>query len=196
MDNNCILKMRNKIIMVFGIFLLVALSLNVNAAGISSPYWDENPLYVKAGDVKEFNYLMQNMVGDEDLKMQVSLEGTSGIMQFVENKSIYSVPLRSSDVPVKMRVIVPTDAKEGDEWEVGVRFTTISSNTEGKPVVIGSAFSKGFRVIVEKQKIEENVNGNATKVLMNNKLIGFIILVIVLLILVFTTKYFYKKKNK
>src|SRR3989344_48574 len=122
-----------KKIWIFGILLIIASlisALNVNGAGVSSPYWDENSLYVKAGDVKEFSYLLQNMVGSEDMQMQVSLEGNSGIMQFAENKSIYDVPYGSSDIPVKMRVIIPENAKPGDEWQVGVRFTTISSNTE------------------------------------------------------------------
>ena len=176
------------------IFSLIS-ALSVNAAGVSSPYWDENPMYVHSGDIKEFSYLLQNMVGNEDIKMQVSLEVDSGIMQFAENKSIYDVPLRSSDVPVKMIVTIPENAKPGDEWEVGVRFTTVSSNTEGKAVVIGSAFSKGFKIIVEEPKPEE-VSGGAVKDLLSSKELSFIILLAVLIILVLVVKYFYKKKSK
>ena len=187
---------KNKIkIGVFGVLLLfiTIFSLNVNSSGVSSPYWDENPMYVQPGEVKEFSYTLQNMVGNEDLTMKVELEGNSGIMQFVDKETIYSVPLGRSNVPVMVKITVPKDAKEGDQWDVGVRFTTISKN-KGQPVTIGAAFSKGFKVIVGKPIVDENINTEISKSLLSNQVIGFLILVVILIVLLIALKYFHKKR--
>jgi hypothetical protein len=190
--------MKNKtIILFFGIILLftIIFTLNVNSSGVSSPYWDDNPMYAQAGEIKEFSYTLQNMVGNEDIKMQATLEGDASVIQFVNKNSIYNVPFGSNDIKVPVRVTVPSNAKEGDEYQVGVRFTTISDNT-GKPVVIGAAFSKGFKVIVGKPKtVAENANINVTKPLLSNQLTGFLVSLVVLVILALVIRYFNKRKE-
>jgi len=86
--------MKNKIIItLFGIILLAMISFNVNAAGVSSPYWDDNPLYVYSGQVVEFQYTLQNMVGDQNLKMQATVEGDSSIISLIDSNTIYDVPI-------------------------------------------------------------------------------------------------------
>ena len=54
---------------IFSITLFILLSYSVFAFGVSSPYWDENPLYLKPGETKEVTMILQNMVGEDDIKM-------------------------------------------------------------------------------------------------------------------------------
>lgn len=189
---------KNKIILKIScIFLLLALlSLNINAAGVSSPYWDENPMYVQSGEVKEFSYTLQNMVGNENMTIKAELEPGTTIMEFTDKNTIYEVPLGRSDVIVGMIVKVPKDAKEGDEWQVGVRFTTIAPKIEGKPVAIGTAFSKGFKVIVGKPTATAGITPTeTTKLLLSSQLAGFLALVVILIILLLALRYFHKKRE-
>lgn len=201
MDDISILKMeKNKNFKILGLLLfIIILSIKVNAMGVSSPYWDENPLYVQPGEVKEFSYLLQNMVGSEDIQMKAELEGTTDIMQFIDENTLYDVPLGSSDVPVRMIITIPQNAQEEDEWSVSVKFTTIIPSTEGVPVGIGTAFSKGFRVIVGAPISEapETITSETTKKpLISNQLLGFLILIIILIILLLVISHIHKKKSK
>ena len=195
-----ILKMKkNKIIKncsLILLFILFSIILTFNAyAGVSSPYWDENPLYVYPEEVKEFNYLLQNMVGDNNITIQATLEPGTTIMEFVDQNTLYNVPLGSSNTPVRMRIIVPGDAQLGQEWQVGVRFTQVPGNAEG-PLTIGAAYSKGFKVIVGKPEPSESVSGKVTKPIISSQIINFLILIIALVALWLVVSYFYKKANK
>ena len=149
---------KNKLSWIFVIFLLITLltSLNVDSVCVSSPYWDERPLYVQPGEVKEIIYLLQNNVGSEDVAMKAEVEGDSDIMQLIDTNNIYDVPL-GSEVPVKAKITVPANAKAGDEWQVGVLFTVTSKSIENQPLTIGTAYSKGFKVIVQE---ESNLQDN------------------------------------
>ena len=153
-NNNILMKMINKKLFgIFGTFLLfiVLLSLNIDAVGVSAPHWDERPLYVRPGEVKEITYLLQNMIGDSGIKMKAELEGDTSIISFIDTYNIYDVPIGTSDKPVRVKITTPSDAQQGQEWQVGVRFSTILAEEEGKAVAIGTAFSKGFRVIVSQE---------------------------------------------
>ena len=189
--------MKNKIIItLFGIILLAMISFNVNAAGVSSPYWDDNPLYVYPGEVKEFSYTLQNMVGDKNLKMQATVEGDSSIISLIDSNTIYDVPLGRSDVAVKVKITVPSNAQIGQEWQVGLRFDTVESTVEGRPVSIGSAFSKGFKVIVgNPPSQEESISGQSSKPLLSENLTSLVILVVILIVLFVLISYFHKKRN-
>lgn len=201
MDIPCILKMKKnktikKVFFSLAFMLLIFIFISkVNAVGVSSPYWDEYPLIMQPGEVKEFNYLLQNMVGNDDIKIKAELESGTEIMEFLDTNMLYDVPLGRSDVPVRMRVTVPSDAEEGDEYQVGVRFTTITEAKEGA-VSIGVAYSKGFRVVVGQPKTSENIVSQTTKIALSSQLTGLLILLAILIILILAIKYFHKKNNE
>ena len=175
-------------------FILV---LNVNAAGVSSPFWDENPMYVQPGEVREFRYLLQNMVGDSNIKVKAELEPGTEIMEFIDENTIYDVPLGKSDIPVNMKIVVPENAKDGDSWQVGVKFTTITEAKEGA-VSIGIAYSKGFKVVVGDKASPGSkvvISGTTTKPVLSNEALGFLALVVILVILALIVKYVHKKRK-
>ena len=178
----------NKIIL--SVIALVILSFNVNAFGVSSPYWDDNPLYVQPGEIKEFKMILQNMVGDEDLTMIGELNSGNEIATITDPSTTYNVPLGSNNIPVNIKITIPQDAKPKQEWQVGVSFKTVTPNTGG--VSIGGAIDKGFKVIVsEPPKVSAEVSKTEQG---ENKFTGFIILIIILIILIFIIKKVYKKR--
>ena len=173
-------------------FLLIILSYNVNAFGVSSPYWDENPLYVNPGEIKEVTMSLQNMVGGGDIKAVAVLDSGKEIASLLDKSTTYNIPLGNSNVPVHLKISVPQNAKPKQEWQVGVAFNTVVENNQG--VGVGSGVSKGFKVIV-KEPIT-SVSGKVTKPILSSQLLGFLILVIILIILSLIIKHFHKKREK
>lgn len=174
----------------FSTILFILLSYSVFAFGVSSPYWDENPLYLMPGETKEVTMVLQNMVGEDNIKMTGELNSGSEIAVLINPGIIYDVPLGSSNVLVNLRITVPEDAKPGKEWQVGVLFKTIADNTGG--VGISGGISKGFKVIV---KEEQEVSSEASKETGMQTLTQFIILLVILAALGLIIKYFYKGRH-
>ncbi len=186
---------KQKTLGILGIFLLliVIFSFNVNSVGISAPYWDDNPLYVQPGETKEFTYLLQNVIGNQDVKIKAELEGDPSIIKFLDQNNLYDVPFGKNDIPVKVEIKVPQDSKPGQEWQVGVRFTTTSASTNGNQVTIGTTYSKGFKVIVNELKIVP-IAQNIKKGSSSNFLI-YIILALILVGVMLIIYYSRKKKE-
>ena len=64
--------MKNKINLMLGIIISVlVLTSAVSAFGVSSPYWEGNPMNIARGDSKIVNLNLQNMVGDEEVNVNV-----------------------------------------------------------------------------------------------------------------------------
>lgn len=176
---------------ILSIFILSILSFNVYAFGVSSPYWDENPLIMNPGETKEVTMILQNMVGDKDITMMANLNSGHDIATLMDQSTSYNVPLGVSNVPVKLSITIPQDARSGQEWQVGISFKTVAENTGG--VSIGGAVDKGFKVIVaEPPKVSAEVSKTKQSPV---TLTGFIILVAILIVLILIIKYFYKSKE-
>ena len=184
-------KIKNIKIIILSMFLLITLSFNVNAFGVSSPYWDDNPLYMHPGETKDVVMVLQNMVGGENIKMTAELNSGKEIAMLTDQSTTYNVPLGSNNVPVHLKITVPSNAKPKQEWQVGVSFKTIAENTGG--VSIGGAVDKGFKVIIAQPKISTQAP-KETKITQNS--FGFIILVVILVTLILTLKHFNKKKEE
>ena len=194
MDYIGVVKMKKIKIIIFSMFLLVILNYNVNAFGVSSPYWDENPLLVYAGETKEITMVLQNMVGGEDMTLKAELNSGKEIATLTDQITTYNVPFGTSNIPVHLRISIPADAKPGQEWPVGISFKTITENRGG--VTLGGAIDKGFRVkVIERPQPTTSVYKTGKALSGLEQLGGFVILVVILLILILVIKYFHKKKE-
>ena len=60
-------------ISIFALVILLATSFTVTAFGVTSLYWDGNPLILMPGETREVSFTLQNMVGDEDLALVVEV---------------------------------------------------------------------------------------------------------------------------
>ncbi len=170
------------------IFLLVILAFDADAFGVSSPYWDENPLIVNPGDTKEFQMILQNMVGGEDITAEAKVNSGKDILSIADQNTIYKVPFGGNNIPVNLKVSVPENAKPGQEFQVGVSFKTVADNSGG--VAIGTAVDKGFKVkIAEKPRVTSQSSKTNFNV---QPLFGFIIGIAILIILFFILRRYHK----
>lgn len=113
----------------------------VLAFGVTSPYWDAKPLGLHPGQTIDFQLLLQNMVGNEDLTVKAEIIDGKEIVALLDSSPVYSVPLGVKDVPVTLRVTVPAefppDLKEIKR--IGISFTPVRNGGEGEMVKISSA---------------------------------------------------------
>ena len=175
---------------ILSIILLITLVYNVSAFGISSPYWDENPLYVNPGESKEVVMVLQNMVGNEDITAIAELNSGKEIATLLDKSTTYNIPLGNSNVPISLLIKVPENAKPGQEWQVGVSVKTVAPDTGG--VSIGTGVSKGFKVIV---KEEPKTTGSVLNIAGGlEPLTGFLVLIAILIIFVLIIKHLHKKR--
>lgn len=119
----------------------------VNAFGVTAPYWKENPLTLQPGESREINFLLQNMVDENDVTTMVKIEQGQEYVRFKEQKTEYVVPSKTKDIPVSIIVTVPTTAKVGEVLPVVVSFKN-RQNEESQQVTLGLGISKTFNIIV------------------------------------------------
>lgn len=185
--------MKNKIILSLMFLIFAVLAFSVSATvGVTSFYYDKNPLMVKAGDVRDIEFTLQNHGGDADANVIVALADGEEIAELTDENLEYWVSLDSSSIPVPMKITIPEDAQPGDEWNVGASFSISYKPKGGGAVQLSSTYFKDFKVIVE----ETSPTAQATKAtnLFNSPLTSFIFLIVILVILILLIKLLSRKK--
>ncbi|MBS3143590.1 hypothetical protein J4446_01790 [Candidatus Woesearchaeota archaeon] len=188
--------MKNKVIISLIFFVFSFLIINaVNATvGVTSFYYDKNPLMVEAGEIKEVAFMLQNHGGDADAIVMVELADGGNIAEFTDENLEYFVELDSSDISVPMKITIPEDAQPGDEWNVGASFSISYKPRAGGALQLSSTYFKDFKVIV-KQPDTTSTQATKTNFIGSSPIASFIVLVIILIILVLLIKFISKRKK-
>ena len=136
----------------FGFLIaLLLLSPLASAFGVTTPYWDDNPLIMQPGQTKDFVLTLQNMVeGSEDIVLKAEMVSGSEIATLVDEELEYLVPFGRKDIEVNLRVIIPEDAQLNKEYTIGVSFKQILED-EGKMVQMAGEVGKNIPVIVKSE---------------------------------------------
>ena len=141
-------RINKKLGIVLGVFgLFITMIFLVSAFGISTPYWDDNPLKLAPGESKIVSLGLQNNVGTEDVTLRAVLTNDAGgIATIIDENLDYFVPLGGSAV-VSIKVEVPEDAENTDPLrEVALDFTQIGVEGSGGPVTLAGGFTTKFPV--------------------------------------------------
>jgi len=154
------MKVKNLLI-VLGVFVVLITGF-VSAFGVSSSYWggsEPYPLIMAPGTSKNVEFVLQNLVGEEeeDVVMRVELVSGFDIASLSDRNLDYVVPFGSSDVVVNLEVTIQDDAPLGSEYEISVSFKQIADAEKGKILQLTTAYEKSFPVIVAEVEIEEEI---------------------------------------
>lgn len=119
-------------ILLLFVLLFFVCSFNfVNAFGVSTLYSANYPLNVKPGEIKETFFLIRNVVeGDSNVVVSVELVKGAEIAS-LNGDSKYNLPF-GEEVEVPVKLVIPADAKPGDEYLVAAIFRPIQ--TEGSSI--------------------------------------------------------------
>ncbi|MEK6899306.1 MAG: hypothetical protein AABW79_04395 [Nanoarchaeota archaeon] len=157
----------------FGVLVSFLLVSSVSAFGVTTPYWDENPLQLSSGQTHEFNFELQNFVGSQDYIVKASLFKNEGIATLIDPQETYSVPLGTKDTKIPIRVKIPDDAIPGQKYTIGISFTTITTDQPGS-FGLGSA----VETYVPVQVVAETPSASSFNVSSNLVYIGVAIVIV------------------
>lgn len=121
----------------------------VSAFGVSSPYWDGNPLELSAGDKEIVTLNLQNIANaNDDVDAEVKIIEGSDIASL--EQELYTVKAGSSE-NCFLTIEVPSNAKVGDVYSVKVETKTITPGDAGM-VSMGTGMTTAFNVVVNGSK--------------------------------------------
>jgi uncharacterized membrane protein len=117
----------------------------VSAFGVSSPYWEGNPLELAAGDTEVVTLNLQNMANAvDDVTAEVVVVEGSDIASL--DQTTYDVKAGASE-NCFLTIKVPSDAQIGDVYEVKVETKTVTPGDVGM-VAMGTGMTTAFSVVV------------------------------------------------
>ena len=170
---------------IIGIFIILVCPLIIAELGLSSDYHNENPIRVDLGDVKEIIIGRFINTDNEDINLNIELVEGFEIAELLDEKIRV---LANSKEKLRIKISVPNNASRGDSFNIGIKYTEVSSEEEGM-VVIASSNTISVPVVVEKLA---EVKKEASK--KNIIWIMIILGILVIIILVVVIKFILKEK--
>ncbi len=142
----------------------------ISAFGVSSPYWDENPLQMNRGETKTINLNLQNMVGEGDVTVKATLVEGNDVTSLA--KDTYVVKQGTSNTMVPLKITIPKDAVPGETKSIRIEFKTVQDDTKG--ITMGTGMTVAFNVIAGEAIAETNTS----------MIVGLILAIIILAIII------------
>lgn len=168
-------------------FTLTVLTISIiSATGVSTPYWNTNPLKLQPGESTIISLGLQNMVGTEDVTLRASITKGSEIAKIIDEIKDYVLPSGSEDVTVNIEVKIPENAEVNQVYDLEVSFLQVSGTDGGGFFSIASAFVQRIPVLVVGEPTESAVYKTASETGGNNLLwiiLGLVLLLVVLIVI-------------
>ncbi len=142
--------MKQKAIVILILFIICINS--ALAIGVTSPYWNERPLILFPGETKEASFILQNMVGENEVTLRASMVKGQEVAKLTDKSLDYTIPFGTKDTKVNMQIKAPKNDPIGSKYTVEVLFTSITQAESGQ-FQLGSAFQKSFDVIIQEGAI-------------------------------------------
>ncbi|MEK6854910.1 MAG: hypothetical protein AABX73_01680 [Nanoarchaeota archaeon] len=176
--------MDNKNIII--IALVTALLIpNIQALGISSPYWEGNPLEMQPGQTKEISFALTNSIKEEtDARAIISLTEGSEIAEIVGNKE-YLIPVGSSNQKVNLKITIPKESQIGATYNVKLSLSSVPENKTAN-IQIGLNYDVSFpvKIVAESPQKTEDITQTGEKPRNVILIISIILLLLAVIILI------------
>src|SRR4030042_377011 len=141
----CFIKMKNKTKSIYvGIFTVLILISFISASGIVSPYWKDYPLEMHYGETKIANFVLQNMVGDEEITIKAELKQGTDIASLEQDT--YTAKIGTSDTIIPIKITIPKDYSKSLQ-QIQLEFKTIKAE-QGGMITLGTGWTTSFNVII------------------------------------------------
>jgi len=162
--------------------LVAILSINfVLALGVSSPYWDKNPLKMFPGETKEVAFTLTNSPNSETATAIVTLDEGAGIAEVISGEE-YTVAPGTTSTKVILKISVPETATLGTIYNIKFSVKSAPSDEEGTvQIIMGYNIEFPVKVIEQSQEEIPEVPEETE----NNWLVWAIIIIVILIILYF-----------
>ena len=119
-----------------------------SALGLTFPFFGST-IEIYEGETTVVTFLLQNMVGGNDVNVRVQLLEGQEIARLIDGKDVYRVPFGRKDIPINIQLKVPENPE--DTYPVKFSVTTIPAEG-GRQVELAVGLEKRFEVAVIKGK--------------------------------------------
>lgn len=166
----------------------------VAALGVTSPFWDSNPLIMYPGETQEFDLVLQNMVGNRDFSVKSAVEEGAEFAAFVNENTIYPLPFGKDDLKIRVKISIPPDARPLEQ-KIGVSFTEIVEPEAGNMVQLGGAVKTYIPLVIPSgERASGASTGNLSLVL--GTTVGKVSLTLVALLVIASLIYLFARKKE
>lgn len=124
---------------------MVFLTSFVFASGVSSPYWEGNPLKMAAGSTETVDLNLQNKQSNETINFKVEIKEGVNIAKL--DQEVYVIG-PEEDVNAVLKISIPNKAEQGAEYPIDIEFKTISSSEGENMITTQTGSDVEFKVIV------------------------------------------------
>jgi hypothetical protein len=168
-------------IKIISLVLVCLVSINfVLALGVSSPYWEENPLKIAPGETRQVEFILVNRPTGETQTAVVTLINDGGIAEVISGTEYTIKPGEGENV--MFRITAPENAKIGNSYDV--EFEVQSSSSEEGQVPVSLGYNVKFPVqIVKQSDISPAITVKGTS---EGLAIGWIILTLIVVVSILT----------
>lgn len=191
--------MKNYLLLAIMLIMMVGVSSQALAFGISVPYFRDNPLYMFAGEEKTINIQAQNMIGTKAVMFKVSIKNGDRIANFIDIDDGEFITLalgQKRDLPIK--IIIPVDAeidalkndKKDFDFQIAVEMESSSPNGEGQVQFEGATRSLIPVIIVPEQEVVNR------KIFTKKVILWSVAGIVLLILLVFASIFMVKRKRR
>jgi len=184
---------RNLILGIIGVMILLVGTHSVLAFGISSPYWDDNPLEMYSGQTKEILFNLQNCPSreadcqdDKDINIVVTFEEGEEIAEIMSGTN-YNVLYGSADTDIILRVTIPESSSIGERYDIAFSISSPVEDESGN-VQLGIKYNIGFPVNVVAEAVEKPVIEETASNRKSNVLVWALVVVIILIVFYFVLR--------
>ena len=133
-------------IKIISLVFVILLSFNFVYAGVSSPYWKDNPLKMYPGETREdIGFTLVNRPDSEVEQVVVTMENDAGIAQITSGDK-YTINPGSLNTKVLLKISVPEGSNVGDAYNI--KFSVSSAPKDKGDVQISIRYSVDFPVII------------------------------------------------
>lgn len=181
-----------KIVFLLNIIGILILINFVCAIGISKEYYDQNPAKIGPGETKDISFgliLVSQDEGNRNIELEL-IEG-SEIATIISDKS-FTALAGSRDNDVKLRVSVPQEASEGQQYTVTIRIKDLTPPSEGM-VGFTQSTTSSIPILVKKEVAPEKPA--VPEPAKASNLIIWIIVIVLVIAIFAIAYYFMKEKN-
>ena len=177
----------------FSILVLFSFSL-VFALGVSSPYWNTNPLKMYPGETRNVDFPLVNGVNDPATEATVILTAGEEFMEITSGES-YSIGSGENEEKIKLKIKVPSNAEVGSTYDLGfiVRY---SPEGEGANVKLDVEYNIDFPLQVVNQGEEEFIPAPVNEEINFTLLIVALVIIMILAILIIIAVIFRRRPNQ
>lgn len=116
--------------------------------GVTSAYWDTNPLQLHPGEEKTVELELQNMAGGEDIALRAKITEGADIATILGDTDKYLVPFGRKDIIVKVLIKLSPDAVPGEKKDVAVSFAQVADESSGEMIQMVSGVGKKIPILV------------------------------------------------